>query len=232
MKLVALLRVSGLTQEANTSLEYQASRIEAWATLNNAAIVYMVRGVESATAEASNRPYLQHALQAMQELQADGLIAFDMDRLFRNVAEGVTIYRRYFESTGKKLIAVQQSFDASTLEGWFVFVQFLLFAEYAGRKQNARMKQGKECTRERGGYVGGRVQYGYELVDGQLQPSAAEVEIIRVIAALNSQGMGAHACASKLNALGYTKRTGKPWNAGQVARILASLELERQLLPA
>lgn len=224
MQLIALLRVSGLTQENNTSLEYQMQRIQQWASLNNATIVYVVCGVESATAEASKRPYLQHALQVMAQLNADGIVAFDIDRLFRNVAEALVIYRHAFEKTGKRLIAVQQSFDASTLEGWFVFVQFLLFAEYAGRKQNARMAQGKACTRAKGGYTGGSVPYGYYLdSEGQLQPSDAEQEVIQVVRKLNLEGLGATACATKLNALGYRKRSGANWNSCQVQRLLNAL---------
>lgn len=234
LRLVAMTRVSGLAQETNTSLEYQYKRIEAWATMNDAVIVYSILpAVESATAELSNRPVLQHALQAMEACNADGLIVFDIDRFFRHVSEALSVYRKYFEARGRRLIACQQSFDASTLEGWFIFVQFLLFAEYAGRKQNARMQEGKQCARHRQQWTGGMVQYGFRLDENsRLVVDEEEEKVISLIREFNARGMGASACARKLNELGYRKRTGKEWNPGQVTRILANSRVEHGAMEA
>lgn len=223
-KLVAMARVSGFTQENNTSLDFQYQRIQAWCQANDAEIIYsVIPAVESATAELCNRPTLQHALRAMELTQADGLIVYDVDRFFRNVSEALTVYKRYFEGKGRRLVACQQSFDASTLEGWFIFVQFLLFAEYAGRKQNARMQAGKQCNKQRRGFNGGRVPYGYKLGEGkQLIASEREQRVIRKALEFNALGLGPGACASKLNALGFRKRNGQLWCETQVARIINS----------
>jgi site-specific DNA recombinase len=72
--------------------------------------------------------------------------------------------------------------------------------------------QGKHC---------GSTPYGYEIVNGRLEPKAGEIEVVAKIVELRETKMTLTGIASHLTTCRIPTRRGGRWSAEQVRAILA-----------
>lgn len=219
-RLVAYYRVSSKSQEDNTSLEYQKARVHDWASRNNVSIIKEYEEVCSATGRVE-RPKFLAALSEVAQDECDGMIVLDLDRFFRNAADGMMCFQKHFREADKRLVSIQQQFDTSTAEGWLVFAQFLCIAEYVCLKDVRKMQAGKEWKRENGGYTGGKPPYGYDAEGAELVENEEEQKNIGWMAAMREEGKTYSQIADELNYYQTPTKSGKgSWGHSQVARVL------------
>lgn len=90
-----------------------------------------------------------------------------------------------------------------------------------------------ETLREKGLKFNGNLPYGLECPEGtrQFQPSRYETRLIQEIQRLHNRGQSLRAIARTLAERNFVNRKGKPLDAKQVSRILASLKKPPDPLP-
>ena len=70
-------------------------------------------------------------------------------------------------------------------------------------------------------YTGGKVPYGFQLVDGDLVPYEAEQKVLQLVRKYRDKGVSLRKIADTLGRQGIKSRAGKPFHHQAVARLAA-----------
>ncbi len=89
--------------------------------------------------------------------------------------------------------------------------------EAIGERTSAAMRH----MAAQGAYIGGRAPFGYRLEDGRLVECSTEQAAILAARVLRAEGLSLRAVAVRLGARGFRTRTGRPFAAVQVQRMVA-----------
>jgi DNA invertase Pin-like site-specific DNA recombinase len=217
---VAYCRVSTDQQaESGLSIEAQREQLVSFAIASGLELVglFIDAGISGAKDE-NERPGLREALAAITEGRADALVVSKRDRLARDMS-----LAGYIETTirraGGELIVLDEQ-DVSPITRCVMQMVAQIERELASQRTRLAMKalrdQGKHC---------GSTPYGYEIVNGRLEPKASEIEIVATIVELRekkTQGkkMTLADIAAYLTNSGVPTRRGGKWGAEQVRSIL------------
>lgn len=232
MKFIAYVRVSSTASANNTSLDNQLDRIKQYCAAYGLELAAVYKEVASASGKVERKAF-DKALAQMESDRLDGLIVYDIDRYFRETADGLTTFKRYFSDGNHRLISVNQHIDTSTDEGWYMLAIFLAQAEYERRKIVRRLSQGKKSLEDRGFTAKPHpafaerielVQEGSRLLRKAVVDKANQA-IADEIMAMREDGLGWSDIARQLNNSGRrlkpTVKTpdGRPFDAKAVMRI-------------
>jgi DNA invertase Pin-like site-specific DNA recombinase len=230
MKLAAYLRVSTDRQaEHGLGLDVQRATIKEWAKTNGHRIVLWA---QDAGVSGSNgldaREGLFDAISAVQEESAEGIVVYKLDRLARDFVLQETLLSMVWKAGGR-------IYSCSSGEDGFLdpenesddpsrtMVRQILgvIAEYERSVIRMRMRAGKLAKRARGGYIGGRVPFGYELGDdGALVESKIEQAALRRMVDLRAEGATLRAICDILTAEGFETKHGGIWQTATVGQIM------------
>lgn len=230
MKLAAYLRVSTDRQaEHGLGLDVQRATIKEWARANGHRIVLWA---QDAGVSGSNgldaREGLFDAISAVQDEAAEGVVVYKLDRLARDFVLQETLLSMVWKAGGRV-------FSCSTGEDSFLdpenetddpsrtMVRQILgvIAEYERSMIRMRMRAGKLAKKARGGYIGGRVPFGYEIDhQGQLVESADEQTALRRMTQLRRDGATLRRICDVLTAEGFETKHGGIWQTATVGQIL------------
>lgn len=97
----------------------------------------------------TNRPSLQRLLRDIDKGKIHTLIVTRLDRLSRNLRDGLDILRRLSDK-GIRIVAVQQGLDFNGAMGKFLSALFLALSEYERDLTVARIKEGLAARKEKG----------------------------------------------------------------------------------
>ena len=223
---IAYVRVSTEEQACEgVSLEAQQARIRAYCVHRELDLLDVIidAGV-SAGKPLDARDGGKRLLDALASGAATDVVSVKLDRLFRNVADCLTVV----ESWDKANIAMHlvdmggQAVDTSSAIGRFFLTITAAMAELERTQTCERTRVALRHKRAQGEYCGGRVPYGYVLVDGKLEVHGPEQAIVLTLCTWSESTLGSHtAMARELTSLGYRTRSGATFQARDVARILA-----------
>lgn len=138
-------RVSSKTQLHGNSLEEQTSTL----TENGATEVI----TEQYTGKTTSRPKLQNLLESLQP--GDTLMVTKLDRLARNVSEGIDLIRALF-AKNVKVHVLNIGLLENTSMGNFFITTLLAVAELKRSMIIERTQAGKEIARTKAGFREGR----------------------------------------------------------------------------
>ena len=220
---VAYVRVS--KDEQKLGPEAQRASIEAWALSQGVSVAswHVDQGVCSVT-PADERPALFAALAALREHGAGVLVVAKRDRIARD-----PMLTRAVEGEAARAGAVVVSAAGEASGGTApadVMMRGVvdLFAEYERGLIRARTKAALAAKAARGERTG-ELPYGYRLgADGvHLEPDEAEQGVLATVAELHASGLSQRGIARELAAFGLLSRARKPFQRGQVVRMLAKM---------
>lgn len=214
---VAYCRVSTDQQaESGLSIEAQREQLVSFAIASGLELVglHIDAGISGAKDE-NERPGLRQALAAITEGRADALVVSKRDRLARDMS-----LAGYIETTirraGGELIVLDEQ-DVSPITRCVMQMVAQIERELASQRTRLAMKalrdQGKHC---------GSTPYGYEIVNGRLEPKAGEIEVVQKIVELRNRKTKTTLAdiAAYLTNSGVPTRRGGKWSAEQVRSIL------------
>lgn len=227
MKVVGYVRVSSRSQQDNSSLDAQLAAIQRECEYRGYQLAQVFKETKSASG-CVERVEFDKALEYMEDEHCQGLIVFDIDRYFRSVADGLTTFKRYFSDGNYTLISVNQRFDTSSDEGWFMFTMFLVSAEFERRKIASRTKRGKEFLSAQGVCVTAEPKFQYDLkhecINGKMRRIPVEnqerMAIIDRVKRLRQSGSTLLEIAETLNRDEIKTKRGCEWTPKQVSRLL------------
>lgn len=189
-------------------------------------LIFIDEGVSSSI-PMEKRPQLQKLLDEIYE--GDLIIVYDIDRIGRDIVEGILIYREI-----KRLGANITSVTDSHCDNEFIINIKFSMAQEEKRRIKERTKD-KLRTKQKNFEKSGHVWYGYMLDDKIIQtnensrcygkpykliPNPEEQEIISMMKSLYSGGQNFSDITRYLNSEGYRTREGKEFLKNTVRRIL------------
>ena len=152
------------------------------------------------------------------------IITFKSDR----VARDIKLYYYYFYKLEKrdiKLISVQEDFEAMGEFGDVIRTMMLFVAEQERKNIKIRTSAGRGTKASIGGFAGGRLPLGYEVVHGELKIVESEAEVVRKVFDLRNSGLSMDKIAKELNAKNVPTKNGGAWYASTVKAVLGNEKL-------
>lgn len=218
-KMIAYIRVSTEEQkEKGSSIPTQIERVKAYASLYDIEIVDFVIETKSAKS-LTNRPLLRRALGMLESGNADGILVVKLDRLTRNVKDLGDLIETYFNRYA--LLSVNELIDTRTASGRLVLNILASVSQWEREAIGERTKAVKDHQKNQGKYLGGRIPYGYNVVNGYLVKNRLEQSVVTQARKLRASGMSLLAIARALDSKGLRSRNGKVFSGEQIKRLVA-----------
>ncbi len=216
-RVIAYIRVSTAQQaDEGSSLAAQKAKIEAYTSAFGLELV----GVEVDAGESASsldRPGLQRALGALDDGRANALLVVKLDRLTRSIRDLCELVDTYFKEGVHSLLSVSELIDTRSAAGRMMLNILTVVGQWEREAIGERTRAVMQHMKASGCFTGGWPPYGFALVDGELVSDAHEEGIIAQARALRQGGMSLRAVAA---ALPPNARTGKIFNASQIARMM------------
>jgi DNA invertase Pin-like site-specific DNA recombinase len=219
-KAVGYVRVSTVEQaEVGVSLEAQEHRIRAWCTLHDYELtgVKVDRGLSGGRAD--NRPALQEALSAVG--RGDALIVYSLSRLARSTRDTLAI-AEVLDRRNADLVSLSESIETTSAAGKMIFRLLAVLSEFERDVIAERTSMAMRHLQAQGRHVGGGDPYGFHIENGRLVPVEREQEAIGLALRFRARGMSLRLVSQELSRAGFTSRTGRPFDAKQVDRMINS----------
>ena len=220
------------TNKQHDSFERQKEKAKQYCALRglnfDAASHYDDEDVSARKNTLSRRPAGSEMLSSLRA--GDLVVAMRLDRLFRNLIDGLQTLEAWREM-GVSLHLIDQdgsSFDTSTAMGWAFVVDVLKYAELEARLTGERVTKQKEFARQRNLFLGGGVPFGARLVEREeegrmlqvLEPDEEEQQVVAMAAEMRERGLSLRDISARLFELGHGSRSGGRFAPTQVSRLL------------
>lgn len=156
--------------------------------------------------------------------RGDIVVASKLDRMFRDIVDAFDTAKRFKES-GIDLVLADISHEPITGHGLgkVMFGVMAVFADFEKDRIAARMHEGREGKKARGGHIGGDAPYGWTKIgrgrDATLVENDAEQDIIAQILALHAETGSLNRTSILLLNRGIKGREGA-FNREQIRRIV------------
>lgn len=168
MRIIAYIRVSTDDQRENGhSLAHQAERLRVWAHLQGHELSATIvdEGV-SGSVPILSRCGGARMLQMLRDGFADGVVVTRINRLFRNLLDGVRFFEEDLANLGANVFSLSESISTDTPAGWLALVMQLAVADY-DRRQDVQAGIETSAALKKSGKVYGGVPYGCVSVGGE-----------------------------------------------------------------
>lgn len=229
-KAIGVVRVSTSKQDIGAAA--QRDELQRWAAMAGVELVAIHEDIGvGGSAPLERRPGLVAALAALAEHRAGLLVAVKRDR-FARCRFTIADVERAARAAGAVLVTTDGTCDGTGSESEEMGASLQdLIASMELRKIKARNKARAQRCIAQGRLHGGDAPFGWrrkaEGVVGrggrvvELEPDPSEQETIATIRDLRAGGLSLRAIARALGERGIATRTGKPWQAMTIRRILA-----------
>ena len=214
-KNIAFVRVSTNIQDTIS----QEDAIKDYCHKNKIVIDEFVKdaGVSGFSIPIEQRESLQYIKTLALNKELDTLIVFNSDRIARRTE--ASMYLKLLASCGVKIVSVTEGelFKNEDIDELLTFIRFYQ-AQTESKKTSNRVRSAKKYGYENGNFEGGKVNYGYKLVDGKLEINENEATIVKKLYEIYNS-YGTTACLKWLDENNITKR-GYNFTANTVVMLL------------
>jgi DNA invertase Pin-like site-specific DNA recombinase len=225
IRAILYIRVSTDEQaDHGVSLAAQEAKLRAYCELRglDVAAVVIDAGV-SAGKPLASREGGKRVLDLVQRKQVQAVVAYKLDRLFRNCADCLMTTEQW----DKKSVALHlvdlggQTLDTSSAMGRF-FLTVMAGAAELERGLVIERTTAAMAHKKAIGQRVGDIPYGYELADDgiTLLPHEGEQALIDAVREARRRGLAQRAIVAELTRKGFTTRNGTAIQLTQVQRIL------------
>lgn len=219
---VAYLRVSTDRQaDHGVSLEAQRAKVEAYAALFDLELV-AIEVDAGLSAKSLARPALDRALAMLRDGRADALLVTKLDRLTRSIRDLSDLVDDYFRDGRLALMSVGEQVDTRSAAGRMMLNLLAVIGQWEREAIGERTAAAMQHKISVGEYIGGKIPYGFALADDgvSLVEAPAEQAMLAEVRALRSAGLSLRKIAAELDARGFRARSGRPFAASSVARMV------------
>jgi DNA invertase Pin-like site-specific DNA recombinase len=224
------IRVStDLQAEQGVSLDAQAEKIKAMATVQSAILTEIITdGGESA--KSLNRPGMEQLLSLVRRRAINTVIVTKLDRLTRSVKDLAELLE-CFDKHGVSLVSVAESLDTKTAAGRLVLNIMMSVSQWERETIGERTRDAMQHKKANGERVG-TLPFGFRLsADSEhLEENEAEQQMLSRIQSLRTSGFTLQQIAEDLNRQGYTTRRGSPWQYQHVQSLLKALSTKNRMM--
>lgn len=200
-RVVAYVRVSSASQIDNTSIDVQIEKIQLHCKLHEIELVKIYRD-EGLSAKSIERKAYNEMLEYIRnkDNNIDSVIAYKSDRVHRSLKNLLIFIEDMLNPLKIGFLSVTEQFDTSTPQG-MLFLQMLgSFSEFERKLINERTKSGRVKKGDDELYCGGRIPFGYRLIDNDtLVIASDEASIVKEMFKLRCKGKTYKYIAAKFN---------------------------------
>lgn len=236
-KAIGYLRVSTERQaDKGASLEAQKHAILSYAQLYELDVVELVADRGKSARSMKGRPGMNKLLERVRENEAEAVVVYRMDRMWRNSREALQVLDE-FRDLGVAFHSVMEKWDTSTAMGEFAMQIVAALAQLESKQISERVKAGNafsHCTAtdnalnrlctEKDRKPWGWGPYGYRRTKGKRRYTVVPHEmalVARVFELRRTTTLTQRGIARVLTQEGFLARSGNPLGQYQVGRILS-----------
>lgn len=200
------------TQKQEMSTQIQLNEIEKlYGKMDR---VFTDEGV-SGGSDISKRPALVELLETVTK--GDQVFIYSLSRIARDTLQ-ILYIEKEITRAGASIHSVKEDFS-DTPEAVMMRTILAAFSQYEKSMIQARTKAQKDLAKKRGLYRGGRADYGYQVIDGQLVEDPEQQKVIKLIVDWKTEGDKLTTITKKLNDQGIESATGGAWNYHSLRKI-------------
>jgi len=222
MKLIGYCRVSSEEQaKEGLSLALQQEKIKAYCSLNDYIVVEIITDAGISAKNIKGRPGMTRAIEMVMNGEADGLVSWKLDRMFRSTVDALSV-AQMFKDAGKALHSITEKLDTQSAIGEFFFSLMASLAQMERRLAGERTKAVLDGKKSRGEFIG-KPRFGFKSTGKALAKDESQQVVMNQIRNLYQSGQSFRAVAQSLNAENILTKQGKCWTHKQVSAIVATL---------
>lgn len=221
-KAVGYARISSVSQIDNTSIDFQVEKINLYCKLHGIKLenIFIDEGYSGSNTESRNsyNKMMDYAFDKDNEINA--IIVLKSDRIHRKL-KNLLIMIEELEDRNLAFISITEQFDTSTSHGMLILQMMGSFSEFERKIINERTYSGriKKASYEK--YPGGRVPYGYFLLNSDsLHIHPEESEIVKNIFSYRKEGYSLKRIADYLNKEKIKPKYSEKWTKQAVDYVL------------
>ena len=175
-------------------------------------------GISGATLE---RPALQRLLRDIEAGRVDVVVVYKIDRLSRSLMDFSRLIE-VFDANNVTFVSVTQSFNTTTSMGRLTLNILLSFAQFEREVIGERVRDKIAASRARGIWMGGPVPLGYRVESRKLLIDEPNATTVRRVFEGFAEARSATRLMPTLRAEGLLTKTGRPFDKGSIAKLLAN----------
>ena len=211
-------RVSSISQESNTSLEYQQSNLLHFCKANRIDNTILITDVDSGSKERKGIREIK-SLIAMDCV--DTIYITKLDRLYRSIVEGSSFIKLCLDN-GVNIITSLETTDTTTSAGMLQIHLLMSIADYERRCIADRTWAGKVSTYTNGKRAHGNIAIGYVKSNNEYIPDENEAPIIQLIYSSYRKFNSLGKVKKVLDESGYKTRRGNSFGRKSIYNILTN----------
>ena len=223
-KAVGYIRVSTTEQVSGFGLDVQEKAIRDYCKVNGFQLVEVLRDEgQSGGNGLESRVGLAEALARLKAGEAGALVVYRLDRLARDLILQETLVERLRDQGTPVRSASEPDLDTDTDDPTKVLIRQIIgvVSQYERAVIRGRMMAGKAAKAAQGGFLGGRIPYGFKLENGEIVTDDNEQTVVALVGRLRASGASLREIAAHLDADGLRPREGDRWHPNTIRRIAA-----------
>jgi len=219
MKVLGYIRVSTkLQSEKGNSLKLQQSKIKDYCKLNdyNLIEIYEDRGISGMSIE--KRDGYKEMIEYLTNNQIDGIVVWSLSRLGRRMKD-VVEFMDILKENNINFFSIKENLSNNDKVGSLIMNILGSINEFEVEVIRERIKDVKR-NKKQNGEVYGRLQYGWNNVNGKLIKNDIEFSVIKRIKNLRSRGYSWRKISDRLNNDGIRSKDGSVWYDGSLYNMM------------
>ncbi len=187
---VGYVRISSDSQKDNTSIAEQKKRIQAYCTSQDWKLKEIFADEAKSGSKIDERIEYTRMLGTARDKsnEIDAIIVIKSDRIHRHLKNLLIMIEDDLQPYDIAFISVSENFDTSLPQGMLTLQMLGSFAEFERNLINERTRSGRIITAKSGKYAGGKVPYGYTLIDGKFEINDHDAKIVREMFQIYADG--------------------------------------------
>lgn len=175
-----------------------------------------------------DRPAFRELLRDIEAGKINRVIVYRLDRISRSVLDFANLIE-VFQRNRVEFVSTMEKFDTGVPVGKAMLMIVMIFAQLERETIQQRVIDAYSSRSKRGFYMGGRVPFGFDLRETQIdgirtkmyEPIEYEAKIVRLIFSLYSEPQASLGDVMRyLETQGIKKRDGKPFNRSRLRDLI------------
>ena len=219
MKILGYIRVSTkLQSEKGNSLKLQKSKIDSYCKLNdfNLIEIYEDKGISGMSID--KRDGYKEMINYLTNNEIDGIVVWSLSRLGRKMKD-VVEFMDTLKQNNINFFSIKENLSNNDKVGSLIMNILGSINEFEVEVIRERIKDVKR-NKKSNGEVYGKLQYGWNNVNGKLVKNESEFKVIKRVKNLRSRGYSWRKISNRLNDDRISSKDGGIWYDGSLYNMM------------
>ena len=219
MKILGYIRVSTkLQSEKGNSLKLQKSKIDSYCKLNdfNLIEIYEDKGISGMSID--KRDGYKEMINYLTNNEIDGIVVWSLSRLGRKMKD-VVEFMDTLKQNNINFFSIKENLSNNDKVGSLIMNILGSINEFEVEVIRERIKDVKR-NKKSNGEVYGKLQYGWNNVNGKLVKNESEFKVIKRVKNLRSRGYSWRRISNRLNDDKISSKDGGIWYDGSLYNMM------------